>query len=101
MNTGLSIRQITEEISSYKFSLSGTSVQFEWLISRCNQLAELLEKDGAAPDLIERIKAIAAHLAEQGREVTHELVRQQTLVFQQDAIVFHLMKQGYFKTLPV
>lgn len=101
MNTTSTIRQLAEEISSYRFSLGATSAQYEWLIGKCHSLAALLESDGAPQELIDRIRAIARNLAEEGPGLTHELVRQQTLVFQQDAIVFHLMKQGYAKTISI
>lgn len=95
------IRQLGEEISAYKFSMSGTAAQFDWLIGRCDRLAGLLEGAGASAELVARMRAIATHLSEQARELTHELARQQTLIFQQDAIVFHLMQQGYTRSIAV
>lgn len=101
MNTETLIRQLGEEISARRFSKVGTAAQFDWLIGRCERLAGLLQAAGASSDLVERMRAIASHLSEQARELTHELARQQTLIFQQDAIVFHLMKQGYAKSVAV
>lgn len=95
------IRQLGEEISAYRFSMSGTAAQFDWLIGKCVRLVGLLEDAGAPAELVDRMRAIARHLAEQARELTHELARQQTLVFQQDAIVFHLIQQGYARSIAV
>jgi len=97
MSSKNKIRQLSEEISAYRFRSEFSKQDYEWLISKCKTLTDLLREDKAPQALIKKMDDAVRYLEEQDRSLTHELVREQILIFQQDAIVFYLAKQGYIK----
>jgi len=97
MNVENIIRQLSEEISAYRFRSEFSKQDYEWLIGKCKELLGHLREDTTSPALIKKLLEAVNYLEEQDRSLTHELVREQILIFQQDAIVFYLARQGYIK----
>lgn len=94
------IEELAGGIAARKFKWNYSDKEYEWLTRQCRNLVELLKQFKAEPALIKKLADIARDLDEQNKYLTHDLLRQRTLVFHQDAIIFYLMKEGYIKVLP-
>lgn len=90
---------IADEISAQKFRYTYSEKEYKWLAGKCSELVTLLKEAKADPSLISKLVAISAELECQQLNSMHDLIRQQTLIFNQDAILFYLMKEGYLKLL--
>jgi hypothetical protein len=100
MNLENRIEELADDIAARKFKWNYGDKEYEWLTRQCLNLAGLLKQYKAEPVLIKKLTDIARDLEEQNKYLTHDLLRQRTLVFHQDAIIFYLMKEGYIKLLP-
>lgn len=94
------IEELANSIVARKFKWNYSDKEYEWLTRQCYSLVELLRQYKAEPVLIKKLADIARDLEEQDKYLTHDLLRQRTLVFHQDAIIFYLMKEGYIKVMP-
>jgi hypothetical protein len=94
------IEELGDAVAARKFKWNYSDKEYAWLRYKCLELVELLKQFKAEPALIKKLADIARDLEEQNTYLTYDLLRQRTLVFHQDAILFYLMKEGYIKLMP-
>jgi hypothetical protein len=91
--------EIAEEISACKFRYNYSVQEYTWLAGKCRELVTLLTENKADLALINKLSTISHELEWQKQQPMHDLLMQQTLIFNQDAILFYLMKEGYLRML--
>jgi hypothetical protein len=91
--------EIADEIASCKFRYNYSVDEYTWLAGKCRELVGLLMEHKADLALINKLNTISNDVEWQKQQPMHDLLMQQTLIFNQDAILFYLMKDGYLKML--